>query len=127
MDCLTHIRGAFGWRVIDSTQDARFPGALAFMTTKGSYVNLVLADATDLTRVARATFAPKDIIALRDALVELYPLEAKEPKVRYEVNSGFGEWRVIEVTTKLKVTEDRLVIGRFSHKENAEKALTAFA
>jgi hypothetical protein len=119
---LRWARSVGGWKVIDSTHNERYPSALAFMTGRCAHVNFCLESEG---QSASGCFSEADMLALRDALIELYPLPVKaaEPKVSYFYEKVNGIPAVHEAT--VSVLKQRTKLGEFRTYEDAQFFLAA--
>jgi hypothetical protein len=121
-DLIGWARAATGWKVIDSTHSKNYPAALAFMTMRQAHVNVCVENPTQSVNVC---FSEADMMALRDALIELYPLPVKpaEPKVSYFYEKVNGIPAVHEAT--VSVLKQRTKLGEFRTYEDAQFFLAA--
>lgn len=93
---------------------------LATNDAQESHLNIYLRPSTRSS--ADCCIHPDDAKALRDALIEIYPIEAPvAPKPIYEVINTRGGYRVIECRREVKTEDVRRVMGEFTDAEVTQR------
>lgn len=105
------------------TIPAQYDAEISLATVDlASHLNFRVSEIRDgFVSVLRGELTPTQAQALRDALLEAYPIAPKVPAVRYEVvediGGGYSDWNVYRITAAAR--DDQVLIASDLTEEHA--------